>query len=314
MDNLKTNWNLDLLKRVRAKLKLYPHCHEVEETALENERETFSGPLGAQTHVTYRGWKMCVDELEVARDTGDLTPSIFELFAMACRSSLPPKDVKLYHPFMCQRSKLEEYLKKDAPRAVCYPCRTSTSHIWSCYIVLRDPHVPTSMQILSLRPLHADPKGFDSTDKIFQKIFGVAEITIVDANMGHSEDVQILSRLLHCLMHHGILPESAINEDDVVRSKGQEVLTAAMKGFQEGCTTLEEVFQGNRKANDAFLTVFRENVSFFFKRQKRKSATAPSSASHTELGKPQSCATTSGKKLTSLGPSSKQTFQELSNK
>ena len=81
--------------------------------------------------------------------------------------------------------------------------------------------------------MHADPKGFDSTDKLFQKIFNAAEIIVIDANMGHSEDVQILTRLLQCLMHEGILPASAINEDDKVRSKCQVVLKAALQGFEE---------------------------------------------------------------------------------
>ena len=82
---------------------------------------------------------------------------------------------------------------------------------------------------MSLRPLNADPKGFDSTDKLFQKIFNATDIIVVDANMGHSEDVQILTRLLQCLMNQGILYGSAINEDDVVRAKSQIVLNAALQ-------------------------------------------------------------------------------------
>ena len=100
--------------------------------------------------------------------------------------------------------------------------------------------------------MHADPNGFDSTDKSFQKIFNAAEIIVIDANMGHSEDVQILTRLLQCLMRQGILPGSAINEDGVVRSKSQVVLKAALQGFEQGHQTLEDIFKENDEACDSF--------------------------------------------------------------
>ena len=86
IEDLSAAGSRDLLHRVRTKLKQYPHCHEVEETAREQDEHTLPGPLGIQTRLTYRGWKMSVDELEIARETGDLTPAVFELFAMACRS------------------------------------------------------------------------------------------------------------------------------------------------------------------------------------------------------------------------------------
>ena len=151
---------------------------------------------------------------------------------MACRSSLTT-DVKLTHPFMCQKAKLEDDLCKDTPRVTCYPFRTSTSNIGSCYIVVRATDGKKTLQILSLRPVRADSKAFESTDKLFRRLFDVTEIAIVDANMEHSEDVQLLTRLLQCLMQQGILIEGAINEDDVVRLKCNDVLTAAKQGFEE---------------------------------------------------------------------------------
>ena len=132
--------------------------------------------------------------------------------------------------------------------------------------------------------MHADPKGFDSTDKLFQKIFNATEIIVVDANMGHSEDVQILTRLLQCLMNQGILYGSEINEDDIVRSKSQIVLKAALQGFEEGHKTLEDIFKENDEACDSFLTLFREKVSFS-KQGRRKHATATPNIPQTDVKK-----------------------------
>ena len=98
--------SLELLDRVRAKLKMYPHCHEVEETAHDQTNKSSSSSVGIHKHITYRSWKVGVDDVQIALETGDLSPALFELFAMSCRSIMPD-NVKSKHPFMCQREKLE---------------------------------------------------------------------------------------------------------------------------------------------------------------------------------------------------------------
>ena len=56
--------------------------------------------------VSLHGWNVSVEDLRLARDTGELTAAAFELFARLCRLHLPP-GVRLANPFLCQAEKLQ---------------------------------------------------------------------------------------------------------------------------------------------------------------------------------------------------------------
>ena len=246
-----------LLDRVCAKLVLHPHCHELD-AAVASNSATYDSPASvAPRRVSLREWIVPVEDLRVAREAGDLSAAAFELCAQSCRTHLP-FHARLANPFACQADRLKQDFQLHHGATLCYPFRTSTSHVWSCYVVRRA--ADGAGRVSCLRPPHVADAAFHSTDAMFQRIFDATSVDVVDAVMSSSQDVLLLSRLLRFLIEEGLVPALPVPADDVVFSRYATFLDRTLACVADGTTTVEAVFNAHSDARDAFERLFVSNT------------------------------------------------------
>ena len=253
MTDVEPDVDVCLLERVAAKLSRFPHCHELEVAASARSVALEPSLPTAVRRVSFRDWEVPVEDLRLARDTGELSAAAFELFARVCRSRLPGQ-VTLASPFVCQAEKLRRHMALHTGCTLCYPFRTSTSHIWSCYVVVAS--CADDARVWCLRPAQAPAAAFDSTDALFRRVTKVASVQVVDANLASSQDVLLLPRLLQFLAQERILAEGCACDDDVVISRYCAFLTATLASVAEGASTVEAVFGKRSDVSDAFQDMF----------------------------------------------------------